>query len=82
MIGLTSETTDEVSFCQRTTPYISVRRWSKYDKVPCLSAQARFAPTFFDCKSNTLASRLNRLHIFSAVIFSLQGGLQFDLDSV
>ena len=34
MIGLTSEVTDG------TTIYISVHRWSKYDKVSCLGAQA------------------------------------------
>ena len=40
MIGLTSEITDEVSFGRRTNIYISVHRWSKHDKVPCLGAQA------------------------------------------
>ena len=30
-----------------TTIYISVHRWSKYDKGPCWRVQARFKPIFF-----------------------------------
>ena len=48
-----------VSAADGTTIYISVNRWSKYDKVPCLRAQAGFEPTFSDCESEALATRLS-----------------------
>ena len=47
MIGLTSEITDEVSSADGTTIYISVDRWSKRDKVPCLRVQAGKWTHFF-----------------------------------
>ena len=41
MIGLTSEITDEKSVsADGTNIYISVHRWSRYEKVPCLWQQA------------------------------------------
>ena len=40
MKGLISEITDEGSSADGTIIYISVHRWSKYDKVPCLNAIA------------------------------------------
>ena len=42
----------------RTTINISVHRWSRYNNLLCLRAQARFEPTFSDCESDALATRL------------------------
>ena len=39
MIRFMYEITDEVSLADGATIYISVHRWSKRDKVPCLGAQ-------------------------------------------
>ena len=38
------------------TIYISVHRWSKYDKVPCLRAHAGFEPASSNCESDALAT--------------------------
>ena len=46
----------------RATIYISVHRRSKYDKVPCLRAQAGFNPLFPIESLNTLATRLTQPH--------------------
>ena len=35
-------------------------RWSKYDKVPCVWAQAGFEPNFSDYEFNVLAAKLTR----------------------
>ena len=43
-----------------TTIYISVQRWGKHDKMPCLRAQAGFEPTLSDCESDTPATRLTQ----------------------
>ena len=43
-------------------PFPSVHRWNKHDEVPCVRAQGGFKPTFSDCKSNVLATRLTQRH--------------------
>ena len=46
----------------RTTIYVSVHKWSKYEKMPCLRAQAIFEPTFTDCESDDITTRLTQAH--------------------
>ena len=45
-----------------TTIYISVYRQSNCDKVPCLTAQGGFEPTFSYCDFGVLSTRLTRPH--------------------
>ena len=58
-----------------TNIYISVHRWSKCDKVPCLGAQAgvRTRNVIIAAQwSDSLSNALTQPHITSAILFSLQ----------